>query len=478
MTFLSVKTKREQQLRPAPASTTSNEGLIEDTPILILGAGVAGLSAGATLGSRAIVLERDDRPGGLVRTECFNGYWFDRVIHLLYFPDARTEQRVRDLLGSDLQPCPPVAWVECQSGTARFPLQLHLGGLDPGTVVDCLVDFVNLSLVPETSRPRNFEEVLLQQFGQTMCDIFFFPYNKKMWKRPLNTLAPSGFQWNVVRPDLTEILRGAVEPAAVSPSYNSAGWYPRPPRGSTIRGMEVLSDRLAKKVVDLRVRHAVEEIDLEKRIVTACTELGPKHFRYSQRCLATLPLPEIIARCRQAPMDLVNGLARLRRNRVLSIAVSVVGPRPLNRGHWRYYADESVSFTRLIYLHEFDPDCAPAEGWSLLAEITDAAEHALIPKEQLMSRVQADIFRVGAVPSGCRIIDMHLLVIDPAYVVFSVDDEGIVERAREFLLSHGVVPLGRYGRWEYSSMGQVMRDGFSFGEEMAAETFQATGNCA
>jgi protoporphyrinogen oxidase len=474
MTLVDAKSRGEQ-LRPKGINDAAS---IEDVPVLILGAGLAGLAAAATLGDSALVLERDARPGGLVRTECFKGYWFDRVIHLLYFADAHTERRILDLLGSDLQPCPPLAWVECSAGTARFPLQLHLGSLDPRTVVECLVDFINLSLSPEKSRPQNFEELLLQQFGRTMCDTFFFPYNRKMWKRPLNTLAPSGFQWNVVRPDLAEILRGAVDSASVSPSYNAAGWYPRPPHGSAVRGMEVLSHRLAKKVHDLRLQHAVETIDLENRVVTVRTESASRRFRFSHRCLATLPLPEIVSKCRQAPTDLLHGLAKLRRNRVLSVAFSIVGPRPSGRGHWRYYTDESVSFTRLVYLHEFDPDCAPAEGWSLLAEITEPAERALMPPDQLLSLVQADLSLVGALPSGCRIIDTHLLVIDPAYVVFSVDDEDIVERARAFLLSHGVVPLGRYGRWEYSSMGQVMRDGFSVAEKIKAEMVGIAGSCA
>jgi hypothetical protein len=242
--------------------------------------------------------------------------------------------------------------------------------------------------------------------------------------------------------------------------------------------MEVLSHHLAQKVVGLRLRHCIEVIDLEKSLVKVRTESGFQCFRFSKRCLATLPLPEIIAKCCQAPPDLLEGLAKLKRNRVLSAAFSIVGPRPADRGYWRYYTDESVSFTRLIYLHEFDPDCAPAEGWPLLAEITQPAEHPPMPREQLLSQVQSDLCRVGALPSGCRIADAHLLLIDPAYVVFSLDDEAVVERARAFLLSHGVAPLGRYGRWEYSSMGQVMRDGFSAAEKIAAEQSWTAGSCA
>jgi hypothetical protein len=41
----------------------------------------------------------------------------------------------------------------------------------------------------------------------------------------------------------------------------------------------------------------------------------------------------------------------------------------------------------------------------------------------------------------------------------------IVEHAIAHLHSRGVLPLGRYGRWEYSSMAQVMSDGFALASE-------------
>jgi protoporphyrinogen oxidase len=442
---------------------------IEEAEVLILGAGLAGLSAAASLGEHAIVLERSDRPGGLVRSECFDNYWFDRVIHLLYFADPRTEGRIKNLMGSDLKPCPPVAWVECAAGIARFPLQLHLGTLESKAVAECLVDFIEARFAPQAAEAQNFEELLLHVFGRAMCEIFFFPYNRKMWKRPLNSLRSSGFQWNIARPDLIQVLKGALNPRAVTSSYNSAGWYPRPSRGSPVRGMEILSRRLASQVADLRLRHSVEAIDLDARLIAVSGPSGQKNFRFNHCCVATLPLPEIVAKCRQAPEDLREACARLQCNRVLSAALSIRGPRPVCRGHWRYYTDESVSFTRLIYPHEFDPDCAPPEGWCLLAEITEPAEWPLVPEGEVLARVKADLLRVGALPPDCNVIDAHVFVVDPAYVVFSHEEAAIAEQARPFLISHGIIPLGRYGRWEYSSMAQVMRDGFQVADAIRAE---------
>ena len=92
---------------------------------MILGGGLTGLAAATRLGRAAVVLEADARPGGLVRTERFGEYWFDRVSHLLFFPNEEVEADVRGRVGDVLAPCPPSAWVTTHSGVARFPLQHH-----------------------------------------------------------------------------------------------------------------------------------------------------------------------------------------------------------------------------------------------------------------------------------------------------------------------------------------------------------------
>jgi len=434
-----------------------------DAEVVILGAGVTGLAAACALKDRAIVLERDSRPGGLVRTERVGEYWFDRVLHLLYFQDRDTEQRIRSLMGDTLAPCAPRAWCETSAGTTLFPFQMHLGGLDPASRDRCVHDLIDVSK-GLARLPTNFEEHLLGTFGQAMCEIFLFPYNRKMWKRPLRNLAPSGFTWNITPPKLDEVLRGAFETKTDFQAYNSAGWYPRPPSGSALRGMELLSASLASQAADLRTGCSVESVDLIQRKVVVRRAGRPERMPYGDALLSTLPLPTLVNMCRGFPLGLQRACDRLPRNRVLSVAMSIQGPRPEKPGHWRYYADESLLFTRLVFLHEFDPELAPPEGWPLLIEITEPAEWPLTEKAALFARIRADLRRAKALPEGSKILDERLMSVDPAYVVFNAQSQKIVEVAHRILSSHGVTSLGRYGRWEYSSMSSCMRDGFTWAD--------------
>jgi hypothetical protein len=230
--------------------------------------------------------------------------------------------------------------------------------------------------------------------------------------------------------------------------------------------MEVLSRALAARVPRLHLEHAVVGLDVDRRIVHVRTPAGPRRFHYRQACLATLPLPDLVAACAAAPAELRTDCSGLARNRAWSAAFCVRGPRPAGRGHWRYFADESVVFNRLVHLHEFDPDSAPPASWPLLAEITEPASSAPPDPAALLARVRRDLERAGALPAGSTITAERLLLADPAYVVFTAATAPTVRRATAWLRAHDVEPLGRYGRWEYSSMGQVVRDGYAAAETL------------
>jgi protoporphyrinogen oxidase len=446
----------------------SDCGMMDTADVVVLGGGLAGLTTGSVLGSRAVVVERAERPGGLVRTENFDGYWFDRVIHLLYFSDPQVERRVHEIVGAQLHRCPPVAYVELQEGKVRYPFQSNLAGLPIDAVIGCIHDFAAASFSPSAGPASNYEQLLRQTFGNAMCEMFFLPYNRKMWQRDLRELAPSGFQWNLARPDLHEVLRGAFRQGTAGTVYNAGGWYPRPEPGAPQRGMEILARALADRVCDLRLRQEVEEIDVSNRTVRVREGTDTVTLHWRGACVSTLPLPLTVALCRQAPVDLRRDCASLSYNRVRSVAISIKGPRPAGTGHWRYYVDESVCFTRLVYMCEFDPAMAPEDGWALLAEVPERGEDPPQPTNDLIRAVRASIEKVRALPAGCQVVGVHVLEVEHAYVVFTPRNEEIVRRARTFLRDVGIEPLGRYGRWEYSSMAQVMGDAFRWADAWCA----------
>jgi protoporphyrinogen oxidase len=439
-----------------------------DPQCLIVGAGLSGLAAALALGDDAIVLEAEDRPGGLVRSEPIDvervgRFWFDHVLHLLYFPDEETRARICAMADAALAPCRPVAYVETRAGTTLYPVQMHLAPLPLETRVRCLADLAR-TLQTEAAAPADLEQALRQTFGDGLSELFLLPYNRKAWARPLSELRGK-LAWTVTRPDFEQVLRGALTGEPGFTAYNVDGFYPRPAPDAPWRGMELLARALAARVTGLRLSHRVERIDTRARALECATPHGPARLPY-RNLVSTMPLPRLI----DATADLPDGLraraARLTHNRVWTVALCLTGDSPADTGHWRYYGDETLCFTRLVFMDAFDPGTAPAGCRALMAEIVEPAEFPAPPRDAVIRRAIDDARRAGAIRAGDTVVGADAWAIDPAYVVFTDETEEIVDALRQWFEARDVHLLGRYGRWEYSSMAQVMRDGFALGARL------------
>jgi protoporphyrinogen oxidase len=443
---------------------------------VILGGGLAGMAAAIPLGDAAVVLEASDRPGGLVRSYEFDGYWFDAVLHLLHVADDSTLSDIRNWLGDVLSEIPRVAWIEMDFGRVRYPFQQNLFALPPDLAATCLVDMARVTFSGERRELQtdSFQQRLLDRFGRSLCEIFFFPYNEKVWKRRLDTLPASGFAWTIPSPDFEQVLRGALTKTVNDVSYNSAAWYPIPPREASLRGMEVLSDSMATRVHRLETRCRVNRVDPDARRVTAETPEGLLHCTWEKSAVSTLPLPQLAEMTVGLPDSLLQAARQLKHMRVIYIAFCIRGPRPPGRDHWHYYPDPAISFTRLVYMHRFDPLSAPPDGWGLMAEITERADEPKSDVRALIGRVTRELTTTGVLPADCSIISSHAMESEYGYVVFDETREEAVSRLEAYYLQKGITLLGRYGRWDYNSMAQVLRQG----REWADATLSSDGSMA
>ena len=78
---------------------------MESPPILIIGAGPAGLTAAYELskaGAPSIILEKDNVVGGIARTVNYKGYRFDIGGHRFFTKVSVVEQMWHEVLGDDL----------------------------------------------------------------------------------------------------------------------------------------------------------------------------------------------------------------------------------------------------------------------------------------------------------------------------------------------------------------------------------------
>ena len=165
--------------------------------VVILGAGPTGLGAAVRLHElghdRWQVIEQEDRPGGLARSYVDDaGFTWDcgghvQFSHYAYY-DALCDRAVGDAwLDHERE-----SWIWIKGRFVPYPFQNNIQRLDPADRDRALAGVVRAAAC-RARRPANFAEWIVATFGDALAELFFFPYNRKVWGYPLERLGISRF---------------------------------------------------------------------------------------------------------------------------------------------------------------------------------------------------------------------------------------------------------------------------------------------
>src|SRR5438105_4350052 len=326
--------------------------------VLVVGGGLAGLACARELGRDFMLMEAEDRLGGLVRTEVVSGFSFDWTGHWLHARDPQMRELIssRWLAGNILE-VSRRALIYSDAVWTTFPYQFHLHGLPSKTVSDCILGFIDATMGPAGAelreRPlRNAAEFILRHLGEGFAEHFMFPYNQKLYTVACEELSPEWGGRFIPRPSLSEVIDGALGPAREDVGYNATFWYPR--QG----GIEALVRGLLADVTPLgevRTGARVERIDLERRRLRLASG---EEIPY-QRLVLTTPLPAAARMLADAPAAVRDAAASLR---AVSVTVVEVGARDIGgtRFHWAYFPERKFPFYRIGSPSEVNAALAPS----------------------------------------------------------------------------------------------------------------------
>ncbi len=423
---------------------------------VILGAGLAGLSAGRALaeaGADYVILEGGSRPGGLCRTETAGGFTFDYTGHLLHLKEGRSRDLILGLVGKQLQEHTRRASIYVKNTFVPYPIQAHFGALPEALAQGCLEDLVNVAGGDPPSGTA-FPAWARGQFGDTLARIFMIPYNRKLYVHPLEEMEPSWTSWSVPRPTVQEITAAAAGGKIPVYGYNATFLYPR--RG----GIDILPAALAAGQEGcLRTGSEVVDVDTSGRRVRM---KNGEDISY-HTLISTMPLPDFLRISGPLP-DRAAGFAdRLRHSSVLGVCIGLDGP-VLRDDHWIYFPDGDVPFYRIGFPSNFSRGVAPPGCGSLYAEA--AFGPGSPPDPNAVAKAAMGSLRdLGIIDPSTGVRTRLNLTIPCAYVFHDRFRAQGLDPLLASLRETGIISVGRYGAWEYSGMQEAVDWGLNAARE-------------
>lgn len=436
--------------------------MVTETSTAILGAGLCGLSAAYHLQRKQadfILIEREAEAGGLARTETYDGFSFDHSIHILYTHDSYVTGLIRDdLLAGNIGRQARQSYCYTAGVYTEYPYQTNNYGLPPDIVVENLLGLIDAKAAA-ISAPLHFEDWIYRTFGLGIAERFMLPYNRRQWAWDLKEMNYDWIADRVPRPELRDVLLGALRPPSQKHGPNQEFWYPLE------GGIEALPRAFVRKIAPERLwtGSPVTAIDCVRREVELA---GGKRVRF-ERLISTLPLPVTVRLMRPAAPEEIRGrAAALKHNTVhtVNIGFELDGAEPRNRMHWVYFPEEDTIFHRASFPGAFSPWMTPADCGSVQVEISESV-HRPCDRNTLVERALADLRRIGILTGRNRVRVARVVTLDPAYIIYDLKHRENTRIVRDFLNEVHVDSRGRFGEWEYFNMDQAILSGKAAAEE-------------
>lgn len=198
--------------------------------VVILGAGIAGLSAGYKLSDASIpvtVLEKESIIGGMSSCFKYKDYKLDYGPHKIFTRMDDIMEEIRNLIGDDLLTVPKKSRIRLSGKYYNFPVSVKdlLIGM-PLTGIGCGVGYFKAAIKAKIikSNDDSYEDYIINRFGKGTFNLVFKPYAEKIWGHP-SELSASLAKSRVAIPSIAELLIRMISGNKDKPAISADVFY-------------------------------------------------------------------------------------------------------------------------------------------------------------------------------------------------------------------------------------------------------------
>ncbi|MEK9135112.1 MAG: FAD-dependent oxidoreductase [Patescibacteria group bacterium] len=413
---------------------------------LILGAGVSGIFCAKNLLNKRkknlLVLEKENRAGGLCRSFKLGNLYYDIGAHALHKKTLDKHDFAENINSQS---------VYCQTRKAKIyfmgkfiphPFQLHLFYTPLKVKLKCFFDFLLKKKVPG----ENFKSWLYSNFGKSICDLFLIPYNEKIWRIDLARLS---LNWiSRVPVGMVKLLIGLLFPGKKNYSTNEYVCYPK------VGGFENLFKKPIEDIQNYIIFDSeVVKLDLANK--TAETKKG-EQFSY-EKIISTLPVDILIKKIINNPdretLDLAEKLDKV------STCLATFLSAKSNTDLQRVYVPNNNYFSHRVIINSNSSDFLKQQQESLFSLEISYKDKTELPGENEIKENCINLLKdLGFIKEKADIKESRIEYFEYMYPAQTIGLEDAVVKIRKYLERFDCYTMGRFGSWSYSNIDGIFKE--------------------
>ncbi len=399
--------------------------------IAVIGAGIAGLSIAHLMKSEhdVVVYESDSRPGGLIKCNRINGHLY----HLTGGHVFNTKRKdVLDFFWNFFDKEQEFIKAERNSVVSMnndlfvpYPIENHMYCFQDSIVESFIDDLLDIARDEDESIYNNFEEFLINRFGTTLYELYFKPYNEKVWRRSLKNVPLSWLEGKLPMPTVKEMIFNNIKKVEEKKFVHSSFYYAKE------GGSQFLADRMAKNL-NIIYNHPVQSVEKNER---GWNIEGNMHDKIIF-CGNIKQLPSLLNNLLDGnTVSMIDGLES-------HGTTSVLCEIEENPYSWIYMPNREHSSHRIICTGNFAQSNRGNGKMSATIEFTD-----FIEKEEILKNLEK-------IPYAPKYLSHHYekytYPIQDTNTRKNISDLKVMLEQKNFYL------CGRFAEWEYYNMDASM----------------------
>ncbi len=382
-----------------------------------------------------------------------SGFLFDVGPHISYTKDPRIQELFANSVEQKYETLQIFLNNYWRGYRPRHPVQLHLHGLPEEVLVKVISDFVEERQAPE--RPvKNYADWLLASFGRTFAELFPMQYTRKYHTTSAENLTTDWLGPRVYRPNLEEMLRGALSPS--SPTVHYITHFRYPSNGG-------FNSYLTKFVPmgNQKLNHQLTSVDPRARQL----RFANGHTTHYDALISSVPLPDLVRMIDGVPGEVLDAVRRLACSTCVLVNIGINRP-DISHAHMTYVYDEDICFSRLGFPHMLASSNAAEGTGSIQAEVYFSEKYKPFTgtPEDWIEPVIRDLRRCGVLREEDQILCRRAMVLPYANIIFDLDRAAALKIVHGYLDEIGIAYCGRYGDWGYLWTDESFKSG-----ELAAD---------